>query len=116
MKQRITVEQLQELTQEQQERIREWWKPAEGDWYYGRIAPWRNEYRELCNYDSGNLGPEPGTDDLPLLSIGQCIELLEDKEIDWLEEIAHGGYDGEIFRSYGGQLIDALWEAVKKAL
>ncbi len=32
MKQRIAVEQLNELTDEQKKRLREWWKPEDGDW------------------------------------------------------------------------------------
>ena len=34
MKQRITPEQLQELTSEQQEALRKWWKPEEWELIY----------------------------------------------------------------------------------
>jgi hypothetical protein len=33
MKQHISAEDLQELTQEQKDRLREWWKPEIGDMY-----------------------------------------------------------------------------------
>jgi hypothetical protein len=37
MKRRITPEQLAELTEEQKDRLREWWKPEVGDFYYNRV-------------------------------------------------------------------------------
>ena len=34
MKQFITIDQLNELSEKGKERLREWWKPKEGDWYF----------------------------------------------------------------------------------
>lgn len=34
MKQRIEVSQLQDLSPEQQDKLRAWWTPQEGDWIY----------------------------------------------------------------------------------
>lgn len=34
MKQHITVEQLNELSNSGKKTLREWWKPKEGDWYF----------------------------------------------------------------------------------
>ena len=48
MKQRITVEQLNELADEQKEKLREWWKPA-----YSDIVHVCNEYEnKVCAIDS----------------------------------------------------------------
>lgn len=35
LKKRITIEQLQEISQKQQEILRKKWKPKDGDWFYG---------------------------------------------------------------------------------
>lgn len=93
MRQHITPDQLAELTPEQREMLREWWKPRkkDGDWFYGTYGK-RDEVDTwiLSPYcvDSGvygaSLHPDedaaPDPDALPLLSIGQCIEYLRDKD------------------------------------
>lgn len=121
MKQRITVEQLNELTDEQKERLREWWKPQTGDWCY----PVNDEgYSDYCDhgivigdvvhdFPHGDFSPISYYSCLPLLSIGQMIELTESTNIikyngGWaLEEDAISFHD---------ELCDALWEAVKNIL
>lgn len=130
MKQHITIEQLNELTIEQKERLREWWKPADEDWYTnGETAYAVIEY--------------PKIDDncLPLLSIGQCIELLQSKDkngdywligkielrpynngkpipgtVSWvIHLIQQGALEIKVFdKCYSKELIDALWQAVKE--
>lgn len=112
MKQHITSEQLNELSDKGKEKLRKWWKPEEGDWFATRYSALYYCYggREVSDtyseylltdqavdsgYNGWSLGesfPE-GTelggyyqergeeilaDALPLLSIGQMIELLED--------------------------------------
>lgn len=145
MKQRISVEDLQQLTEEQKERLREWWKPQEGDWFFGTHGGGRNH--QYCGpeqyvwilspyqVDSGVYGasleespPDEGA--LPLLSIGQLIELLDEKDCGRWEmrcskakcwHIASNNlYEPDFVVTDNGhdfdELIDALWEAVKQVL
>jgi len=123
MKQRITPEQLQELTSEQQEALRKWWKPEEWELIYVT-----NKGLNAFGQAMRITGINPACDSLPmrlyvdvgdwclksevlpLLSIGQCIELLLDKEYQasWgevLEDISYREGDSE--------LIDVLWEIAK---
>lgn len=123
MKQRITVDQLQELTTDQQEILRRWWNPQIGD-------VCANEYNEeehvVVDLDKFQKDTEFSL--LPLLSIGQCIELLENS--GRFKGLHKSDTDGE-YKVYiilnddhgendyiksGRQLIDALWEAVKQIL
>ena len=126
MKQRITPEQLQELTSEQQEALRKWWKPEEWELIYVT-----NKGLNTFGQAMRITGINPACDSLPmrlyvdvggwclksevlpLLSIGQCIELLLDKEyqVSWgevLEDISYREGDRE--------LVDVLWIAVKELL
>lgn len=156
MKQRITFEQLNELTEEQKARLRDWWKPARHDAFVADAGkqfqvkgdskdplsvmcsrPRRRSdggYRPYFKYKSGCL---------PLLSIGQCIELLNgpDKNNDYgllgkiecrpfnngkvlpgcvswiIHRVQQGTLEVIIFDGcYSKELIDALWEAVKAIL
>jgi hypothetical protein len=107
MKQRISIEQLQELTEEQQYRLREWWKPQEGDWYHDKTYGESYYGMEVGGYDVYTL--EPAIDDLPLLNIGQMIELLQsfnDKDIWKYNDID----------ITSDNFCDALWSAVKEVL
>jgi len=102
LKQRISVERLQELSSEQRERLREWWKPQDEDWYI---------------YDGGIYSvieyPKVEKGSLPLLSIGQCIELLAEKDMIHLQsvfaKISHGILSPD-------EIIDALFAALKSVL
>ena len=112
MRQRITIEQLQQLSPEQQERLREWWEPTEGDCFVLLDTRDKNVYGELtenkelqrpqffgsheeegtvCDilfsrtHEYGIVTPESNC--LPLLSIGQCIELLMSKPIWEADEL-----------------------------
>lgn len=156
MKQRITPEQLQELSQEQRERLREWWQPRmrDGDWFYGTYGG-RDEVDKwmispYCVdsgvYGSGSCPDEdsmPDKDALPLLSIGQCIELLQSKDkngeywligkiecrpynggkpmpgtVSWvIHMIKQGTFEVKVFdQCHSRELIDAFFEAVKVVL
>lgn len=122
MKQRITIEQLEELTDIQKNYLREWWKPQRYDWIRnckgsesviiyieedGRIED------DDCIYD--HIGE--GLLSLPLLTIGQMIEYLSVSEQPMMEfkdgqwEVFHRG---PTFNSV--ELTDALWEGVKRRL
>jgi hypothetical protein len=118
MKQRITVEQLNELTDEQKERLRVWWKPQIGDWIID-TEEMEGPIEDLNKgggdpiYSYGGKWITEKSKCLPLLSIGQMIELTESTNIikyngGWaLEEDAISFHD---------ELCDALWEAVKQVL
>jgi len=134
MKQRITNGQLRELSEEQKQLLREWWKPQQGDAYcyqellgvyyaidaYGAyvthyspgdgytIEPFRNKHHKLrC---------------LPLLTIGQMIELLKSNgygvymntyEEEW-EVVARK--DGKSRVALAQDLCDVYWKIVKQIL
>lgn len=140
MKQRITVEQLNELSEEQKSRLRELWSPETGDliqlgsddigYPYERgdivtvnhIGDWTHTNDNIC-FGGGDTGTGTSKDMcLPLLNIGQMIELLI--KTGNLREYLH---DGGVCRSglYVDiawdnsdkvELCDALWETVKAIL
>jgi hypothetical protein len=115
MKRRITPEQLAELTEEQKDRLREWWKPEIGD--LNVFFENQKENVRIVLYAPHRQGLY-----LPLLDIGQCIDLLDNfvrqidiyqiKEKTWTVVDA----EGEVFECGHKELIDALWEAVKSVL
>jgi hypothetical protein len=110
MKQRITVEQLQELTEEQQQKLREWWEPQDGDMFF------RNNRIQICD-----IGYHHDKDEcLPLLDIGQMIELLLDKcgkNLNIYQCKNFNTITVTTFKEYFAQeLCDSLWEAVKEVL
>lgn len=113
MKQRITIEQFNELSEEQRKRLREWWKPSYGDINY------------CPNDDFGESVVLKGDEDIftknvfPLLSIGQCIELLFDLGCD--VDMDHGKLkvlSDDYLELECGKFnwCDPLWEAVKQTL
>jgi hypothetical protein len=150
MRQNLTPEQVLSLKPEAQAALREWWRPrmANGDWFYGSYGYWQGNYdgdgywcdtkceRRLKTWiispycvDSGVYGASlddgrsayPDSDALPLLSIGQCLQLLVDKgypplmcgltqQGDWLISAHVKRY------SRAAELIDALFAAVKAVL
>lgn len=116
MKQNISIKQLNELTLEQKEILRKWWKPKKNDLVCD------GQYN--LNKDNNDYW-EDKDDVLPLLSIGQMIEFLDDNKIDW--SIIDGwfgiGYwvdwDGADFweKKYDNkELCDALWDSCKEVL
>ena len=141
MKQRIDVSQLNELTDEQKQKLREWWKPQEGDYIAGE---WLNENDGMelqflgivlnIITDGGILLDTGGSirwcPDLPLLSIGQMIELLGTKIMEIMPNADLPSHETELktysvtlcqiksddFYFKEPELCDALWQAVKEAL
>lgn len=108
MKQRITIEQLNTLTDAQKKRLREWWKPQTGD-FFQHESGWDITTQRLVPDDS----------DLPLLSIGQMIDIIKKQkrrvsittyESGW-EAIARNG--DKAIASIKEELSDALWVIVK---
>lgn len=140
MKQHIAPEQLQELSEEQKERLRRWWVVREGDRFFAK-GKWEDIAGESAlgcveSYDFDGESWDK-KDCLPLLSVGQCIELLEEKypngisfHSDWgdcsevwivLVQDTQGddppdSFIDRITITRDHELIDALWQAVKEVL
>ena len=130
MKQNITAEQLNKLSEKGKEKLIQWWKPVFGD----KFMNWAGEvfYGEQHGSDDESYTPDKiyyaGSEaegkekDLPLLSIGQMIEFLG-LEVVCLENegnyysvktLKHLNYHTEP-EEYP-ELCDALWEACKEVL
>jgi hypothetical protein len=106
VKQRITTEQLQELTPEQQQKLRELRKPTIGDVYFHTLKD-DNSYDRISSVNSEY---SYGFDNcLPLIGIGQMIEFLEDD----LEDSHHYC---EIRWCKHEELCDVLWQMTKEFL
>lgn len=124
MKQRITAEQLSELTTEQKEKLRELWVRDEGD--YGVTEGIEFIVTgEREDEDTGFIfliGKKPFYQGeiwfncekcLPLLSIGQMVELLGDRIIHINNMFIDGGWEANVLhgnKSYRAkELCDAFW-------
>ena len=120
MKQHITENQLNELSEKGKKRLRKWWKPAFADWcsdglYRGIVD--RAGYRFV-----GKIPPAMNYQfmPLPLLSIGQMIELL-DEHNRGSESANILPTTNDINKDYidvkpVDEWCDAFWEAVKVVL
>jgi len=128
LKQRISVEDVRQLTPEQQEKLREWWnEPKIGDTFV------INRDSEIRSVDSTwrliMISNTPLPERFcPMLSIGQCIDLLE--KSGRFKGLHKSGTDGEykVYLIPGNnngwgeyiksdkELIVALFEAVKEIL
>ena len=118
MKQHITPKQLNELSGKGKRRLWEWWKPEKGNFCYPSL---KANSVKMCRFDEFNKR-SGSRYNYPLLSIGQMLEFLEEntesqfsifrRTLDW--KFIYEGVDyGKIV---GGELCDALWEAVKERL
>lgn len=132
MKQRITPEQLRELTPEQQEMLREWWKPRELDVCVGSddfifsVGMVREKHTIKGKRDLWFWPAEEGSapltkaDCLPLLSIGQMIELIYVKsDMNWrsIGNIISEGWGYALDNANKErELADTLWQMVKAKL
>jgi hypothetical protein len=133
MKQRITLEQLNELTDEQKGRLREWWNPQRGDfalvWKVGRdgipydqkdiviggSTSWDKGNGQYFTYDAPETFDNDGSCDyyrkdcmFPLLSIGQMLDIMHARNTEFGNHYIDFDWEGE--------LADALWNEVKEAL
>lgn len=129
MKQFISIQQLQELTPEQQNKLREWWQPQK----YDRVA---YTYKYYDNYETseilikglynGNPIKVEEVSDLdgeyvflksqclPLLNIGQMFDiLLGCKCIDCAKKMLNENTQNKF---YGMELCDSLWKLTKEYL
>ncbi len=140
MKHRIDASQLNELTDEQKQKLREWWKPQRFDIFYDfggkrRLIVLEGELRgnsrvlyygeRRVDYVIYHIEGDLNTNLLPLLSIGQLIELLESKDeclnITKRTDLEGLGYEIQLrhlkyWHFQTGELCDALLEAVKEIL
>ncbi len=128
MKQHISPAQLQALTDEQRERLRGWWIVQEGDRFFAK-GKWEDiagESAPGCVESFDYYGLSCNKEDcLPLLSVGQCIQLLGAKLLhinhyhkQWQVSFLREQKEEELFITelYADDLIDALWQAVKEVL
>ncbi len=136
MKQHVTIDQLNELSEKGKKKLQDWWTPEIGDIYCavhnfaGNIEYSRPVVIEYEEHTMESFNVEDITDkDYPLLSIGQMIEFLKDnlmvdcnafidvcynQKRGWYAEAGYndnGKYMGE-----SEELCDALWEACKEVL
>jgi hypothetical protein len=130
MRQRITKDQLLSLSEDQRKKLREWWKPEVGDHY----IHWNDEFPDAFdeNYVGDYLEKEAGyayydserypeEHACPLLSIGQMIEFLDERErLGIYGELLLNGQMVRVRSRWleypPGQLCDTLWQAVKEIL
>lgn len=96
MKQHITEEQLNELSDIGKKTLKEW----------GLKRNWNNEKPNIVFLTDGKVQGW-----LPLLSIGQMIEFLNDRELRQFTSRFM-----EMVEESDKELCDALWEAVKEVL
>ena len=117
MKQRITTSQLMELTPSQQEKLRAWWSPQGGDLAcIGRS--WGQEIGRFMGFGDKtlhfhNISSVPRENCLPLLNIGQMLELID----------THGGYIRYQYivgtsrnSCLPSEFCDQLWNDIKSIL
>jgi hypothetical protein len=146
MKRRITIKQLNELTDEQKQKLREQWKPQEGDWVYDAIEGTHIIVLSEVDYRIGSFlysktpfisndgirRYEPTTEIkkywLPLLDISQMIELLQNNpdkvKFDYDETIVvYKDASKSILKAdtyfvglHDTDMCDKLWQAVKAVL
>lgn len=119
MKRRITVEQLNELTEEQKLKLRDWWRSDAFRLYdlaYDeKLAVNCNGVINVCNQEMIELS----IDAIPLLDIGQMIELLHSKvNVSFFDRDPGPVWSVMKDKTWYDkpELCDALWEAVKAVL
>jgi hypothetical protein len=112
MKQRISVEDLNQLSEEQKQRLRELWKPRNHDVYVYGYHDTVNQITDATKFLGKNNA-------LPVLGIGQMIELLYSiPNAHTLVDVCDSfdAYGGIIINEPVNNLCDALWSAVKEVL
>lgn len=137
VRQRITVEQLQSLSPDQQEKLREWWKK---NLQYGDVficegmtlvvtGPNGSRYVLACGIDNSEAECDfyHLENCLPLLNIGQMLQLIQDNDrnirYDPDEENSIQVYKDGVWgrKSFyvsllNNDICNELWEAVKEIL
>ena len=122
MKQHITVEQLNELSEKGNEIFRKWGKPEVGDWFLPGSKNWPPNKETLIEDLGGTIGfnvsySKNGKNTACiLLSIGQMIKFLVDHK--WIKSDVEIFTVGELDPAFEWKdnLCDTLWEEVKVIL
>jgi hypothetical protein len=115
MKQYITISDINQLTDSQKENLHNLWKPK----FYNLVATIKDFEDEImidvqgtqyCNVLKSDLHAIT----LPLLSIGQMIEILKEREFNY----SFGDYFIDYNWSYShvDELCDSLWEDMREIL
>lgn len=120
MKQRITLEQINILSEQLQNKLIKWWQPDNFDVVY-----WSEMNREVT-YSECNWYNIPKENVFPLFSIGQCINFLRRYDLDihhnWLKKGEWSIILNKSVNTYwidetsSEELIDALWKTILKVL
>ena len=137
MKQIIDAEQLRELTEGQKKKLREWWKPQFGDVLNsvkcGEVVFIYADSQDRLNFDSDGCEWDIKEYCLPLLNIGQMIEILKSKSeqittcynekgvelmvwTEFPEKMQHISGRLRLSRYKDDSYCDALWQAVRAVL
>ena len=135
MRQEIKLEQFNELTDKQKQKLRDWWQErlSVGDLF--AVKGDIEYYHVICTWQDGRILDQFSDfrnkqDCFPLVNIGQCIELLKNR---WTDRVNisdslgkykvqtisaavkdHAYIKENIYESV--ELVDALWETVKEVL
>jgi hypothetical protein len=116
MKQHITVEELNKLSEKASGKLRDWYFPRKT---YGDLILYPDPITSTYKGEVLVFGEHPMQgDSLPLFSIGQMVEFLDEPRKDKFDKliITHG-ISGWWVEGYNkDELADALWEAVKEVL
>ena len=120
MKQRISPEQLQELTEEQAQKLRDWWKPERADVFFTegrRFTVFSSTEDMLINYgkmsEKSKKIKKQKAKSLPLLTLGQLQQFIYETE-GWPRLRAELNH---IITQHGPEsLVDELWRVVKDLL
>lgn len=126
MKQNITVEQLNDLSDKGKEKLRAWWKPQEGDRIIGPEGEFVATYHDddccggdYCQYQREQCGLFQWSSDkvLPLISIGQMIEFLYEHHGNLWPRLGMFVFDdNKRIHCMTNRLCDALYQACKEVL
>lgn len=116
MKKRITVDQLNELSEKQKQKLRSQWVPSKGDIFISDneelvinyIGDWLlSDVIVSVDYTYGERLFDL-EDCLPLIDIGQMIEILEDEFIN-IHDVINNQERTET-------ICDTFWNEIKKIL
>lgn len=124
MKQRITIDQLNELSEGQKNKLQGLWEPRRGDMFFNTQRNLVLLAEAVSNEGIESVGDLLSKKEcLPLLSIGQMIELLDPYGSTIFTSKMWIAADPPIYeisvngrQFYEANMCDCLWEAVKKIL
>lgn len=109
MKQNITLKQLRELTENQKEKLKNWYEKCKGVPFIDTTEVWADDKF------------------LPQLSIGKMIQFIQEnigtdwsihfgKDLAFVGRSDKDGFHGQTPENPDGELCDGLWEIVRQIL